>query len=133
MARRRLFTEKYKVKTVKEFQVSGLTASEFCKQRGMADTTFSLWNKRLGHLPTIQSPAKTVLRQNHKSAPGIDFIPVTLVETKPISSTPTGLVQLVGLGSVAVEIVLPSGTLIRLASNCPPSFLTSALAAMAVQ
>jgi hypothetical protein len=133
MARRKNFTEKHKVNAVREFQGSGLTAREFCKQRGMAGSTFSVWNKRLAPLIKIQSASKKLVRQRPTSTPVIDFVPVTLIETKPILVTTPGLAHLEVQGTMAVEIVLPSGGLIRLATNCPPAFLAAALAAMAVQ
>jgi hypothetical protein len=133
MARRKNFTEKHKVNAVREFQGSGLTAREFCKQRGMAGSTFSVWNKRLAPLIKVQSPPKAARRQKSKSDQGMDFVPVTLIETNSISSTPPGLAHLDFQGSMAVEMVLPSGGLIRLATNCPPSFVAAALAVMAVQ
>jgi hypothetical protein len=133
MARARIFTEKYKVGIIREFQGSSLTAKEFCKQRGIAGSTFSVWNKRLASLCKVQSASKAVLRKHQKSTPDVDFIPVTLIETKSMSSVTPGLAHIEVQGTMAMEIVLPSGGLIRLAANCPPSFLAAALAVMAVQ
>ncbi len=133
MARAKSFTEKYKVNVVREFQGCGLTAREFCKHRGLAGSTFSVWRKRLASLSKGQSPPKAVTRQNSKRDLGMDFVPVTLIETKSISSAPPSLAHLDVQGSMAVEMVLPSGGLIRLATNCPPSFVAAALAVMAVQ
>lgn len=133
MANRRHFTEDHKVRTVKEFQDSGLTARDFCDQRDLAVSTFSVWNRRLGPSSKAQLRPKTAHRKYAKRTPGVDFIPVSLIEAKPMSRTVPGLAQLDAQSSVAVEIVLPSGALIRLAANCPPSFLDSALAAMAVR
>src|ERR1700678_2792718 len=91
MARGKNFTEKHKVNAVEEFQGSGLTAREFCKQRGMAGSTFSVWNKRLAPLIQIQSASKKLVSQRPTCTPVIDFVPVTLIETKPILVTTPGL------------------------------------------
>jgi len=133
MARAKSFTEKYKVNVVREFQGCGLTAREFCKQRGLAGSTFCVWRKRLTTHSKGQSPPKAARRQKSKSDQGMDFVPVTLIETKSVSSTPPCLAHLDFQGGMAVEMVLPSGGLIRLATNCPPSFVAAALAVMAVQ
>jgi len=47
MAKTTNFTEQHRVGKVKEFLVSGLTASEFCRRQGIPDSTFSVWTKRL--------------------------------------------------------------------------------------
>jgi hypothetical protein len=133
MARTNSFTEKYKVNVVREFQGCGLTAREFCKQRGLAGSTFSVWRKRLATPSKVESPPKAATRPNSRSNPCMDFAPVTLIETKSVSSTPPSLAHLHVQGSMAVEMVLPSGGLIRLATNCPLSFVAAALAVMAVQ
>ncbi|GEM_PF-1591940 len=133
MAKRRIFSEKHKLSAVREFQVSGLTAGEFCKQRGIAGSTFSVWKRRLASSAKVESPEKKVLKKHPQGRAGVDFIPVTLIESKSISATaPVPALPKVD-GTVVMEIALPSGGLIRLATNCPPSFLAAALAAMAVQ
>jgi hypothetical protein len=103
------------------------------KRRGLAGSTFSVWNRRLASTTRVAAPPKKIPGQQPKDAAGIEFIPVTLVGPQ---STPV-LVQRPGdlnaLGAMAMEMVLPSGGVIRLATNCPASFLAAAFAAMAVQ
>jgi transposase-like protein len=136
MARTTTFTEQHRVGKVKEFLVSGLTASEFCRRHGIADSTFSVWTKRLA--PSKKTGPRTKFEKKQKQKPNsqpqikIAFAPVKLLEPRTVISG-GGRQQLNAHSALAMEIVLPSGALIRLANNCSPSFVAAALAAIAVQ
>jgi transposase-like protein len=132
MAKTSNFTEQHRVGKVREFLASGLTASEFCRQQGIPDSTFSVWTKRLAPSKKFGQHTRIEKMQKLKSQTKTAFAPVTVVEPNRIT-TGGGLRQLDVHSSLAVEIVLPSGALIRLANNCPPSFVAAALAAIVVQ
>jgi transposase-like protein len=132
MAKTTNFTEQHRVTKVKEFLVSGLTASEFCRRQGIPDSTFSVWTKRLAPSKKITPHIKIETKQKLKSQPEHAFIPVALVEPTRLA-VDGGQQGLNTHSSIAMEIVLPSGALIRLANSCPPSFVAEAIAAIGVR
>jgi transposase-like protein len=132
MAKTTNFTEQHRVGKVKEFLVSGLTASEFCRRQGIPDSTFSVWAKRLVPSKKIAPHLKIEKKQKLKLQPEHAFVPVALVEPTRVAAD-GGLQRFHTDSSLAMEIVLPSGALIRLANSCPPSFVAAAIAAIGVQ
>ncbi len=132
MAKTTNFTEQHRVGKVKEFLVSGLTASEFCRRQGIPDSTFSVWTKRLAPPKKVASQTKIGKKQKLKPQPEHAFVPVALVEPASVSAD-GGLQRLNTHSTLAMEIVLPSGALIRLANNCPSSFVSAAIEAIGGQ
>lgn len=133
MAKRKKFTEKAKVKLLKAFQASGVSAREFCEQRGVAASSFSAWRNRLAPNVEIESAGKTIVRKEAAIDKHLDFVPVTLVEAKPPASMTREIAQIEPAGAVAFEMLLPSGSIVRFALNCPPSFVAAAFTAIVVQ
>jgi len=132
MAKTTNFTEQHRVGKVKEFLLSGLTASEFCRRQGIPDSTFSVWTKRLVPSKKNAPHIKVEKKQKLKPQPAHAFVPVALVEPTKVAAN-GGMQRLHTHSSLAMEIVLPSGALIRLANSCPPSFVAAAVAATRVQ
>ena len=133
MAKGKNFSEQHRVGKVKEFLASGLTANEFCRRQGISNSTFSVWRKKLAPRKIAGHSTKINRKPAARVSAALDFVPVTILEQSPSKYCEPALQQLKGHSSLAMEMVLPSGGLIRLASNCPPSFLTAALAALAVR
>lgn len=133
MAKGKNFPEQHRVGKVKEFLASGLTANEFCRQQGISNSTFSVWRKKLAPSKIASRNTKINQRSSAKASAALDFVPVTIVEPSASKHCEPTLQQLKGHSSLAMEMILPSGGLIRLTSNCPTSFLTAALAALAVR
>jgi len=133
MAKGKNFSAQHRVGKVREFLASGLTANEFCRQQGISNSTFSVWRKKLAPRKIAGRSTKSNKKPAAKVSATLDFVPVTIVEPSASKHCEPALQQLKGHSSLAMEMVLPSGGLIRLASNCPTSFLTAALAALAVR
>jgi transposase-like protein len=133
MAKRKKFTEKAKVKLLKAFQTSRLTAREFCKQQGVAASSFSFWRKGLTPKLKIEPTEKVIARKQTTVGQHLDFISVALIEAKPTGSVTKETALIEPAGAAAFEMLLPSGSMIRFGVNCPPSFVTAAFAAIAVQ
>jgi hypothetical protein len=76
------------------FDAAGLTTAQFCAAEGVSVASFYLWKRRL--VPTASASAPTTA-----SAPesGPRLLPIRLPEQTP-----------------AVEVVLPSGALLRIAA-----------------
>jgi transposase-like protein len=133
MTKRIIFPEQHRISKVKEFLASDLTASEFCRRQGIPNSTFSVWRKRLKPKKITGRSTKVNLNQSALAAAALGFVPVTIIEASTSKHCEPDLQRLQGHSLVAMEMVLLSGGLIRIATNCPPSFLTAALAALAVQ
>ena len=132
MTKRKKFTEKTKVKLLKAFQTSRLTAREFCQQQGIAASSFSFWRKRLTPELKIEPTEKVIARKERTVGQHLDFVSVALIESKPTGSVTKETAHIEPSGGAAFEVLLPSGSMIRFAVNCPPSFVTAAFAAIGV-
>jgi len=128
MANRKKLTEKSKVKLLKAFQASGLTAREFCNQQGIAASSFSVWRKKLAPKPI----EKVVVRKEPTISQHLNFVPVNLIEAASAASCPLEASHLEPVGTAAIEMLLPSGSSVRFSASCPPSFIAAAFAAIAV-
>jgi len=133
MAKKRKFTEKAKVQLLKDFQVSTVSASAFCKTRGLSESTFSFWRKSLTSELKVPSTQKILDRKEMSADHHVDFIPVALLEAQPKTSPNKPTTHIGPSDSAAFEMLLPSGSMIRFAVNCPPSFVTAAFAAIGVR
>jgi transposase len=90
---------------LQRFRQSGLSVADFCAQEHVSPASFYAWRRRLQH-----GPAPT-----HTDAPR--FVPVRLV------ATPTG---------APLELVLPSGCILRLAPDCDLAWLRQLLPLLGV-
>ena len=133
MVKSKNFSAQHRIGKVKEFLASGLTANEFCRQHGISNSTFSVWRRKLAPRKIAARNTKVNQKPSVKASAALDFVPVTIVEPSTSKHCEPPLQQVKDHCSLAMEMVLPSGGLIRLTSNCPPSFLTAALAALAVR
>lgn len=124
MVARTGFSEKEKRAAIRAHQRSGLTANKFCRERGIAPSSFCTWRQNLTIPGDTDRPVKNTRKKQDPNV-GVEFLPVTLLETKSLPLLTPGMTR---PGSVVMEIVLPSGCLIRLATDCPSSFLDAALA-----
>jgi transposase len=90
---------------LERFRRSGLTVSAFCDREGISVASFYLWRRRLQH--DLPAPAADAPR----------LVPVRLV-TAPASTS--------------VELVLPSGCILRLPSDCDLDWLRQLLPLLGV-
>jgi hypothetical protein len=87
------------------FRTSGLTVAHFCEREGISSASFYAWRRRLRHDPTPPTA----------EAPRL--IPVRLV------TPPAG---------APVELVLPSGCVLRLSPDCDLAWLRQLLHVLGV-
>lgn len=88
---------------LKRFAQAGLSVSDFCDQEEISTASFYSWKRRLGSLPLPAEPAVT------------DFVPVRLVPAAP-----------------ALELLLPSGGVLRIGPDCDTALLGQVLALLGV-
>jgi hypothetical protein len=91
MKRRPPSTVAERAKTLEEFQQSGMSVSEFARQKGLSRSLLSVWLMRGGQ------PTPVLAR----GAEGLSWQEATVQE-------------FLGSGGWAAEVVLPGGVLIRL-------------------
>jgi transposase len=88
------------------FPASGLTPAQFCAQQGVSLPSFYAWRRRLAAQAAATEPGSD-------DAPGPRLLPVRLPPT-----------------NAAVELVLPSGAVLRLAPGCDLAFVRALLQAL---
>jgi transposase-like protein len=93
MKRRPTSTAEERAKTIEEFRQSGLSVTEFARQKGISRTLLSVWLMRCGQpLPVLtRTAAPESLRWQEATLP-----------------------ELLGSSDWAAEVVLPGGITVRL-------------------
>ena len=89
---------------LQRFARSGLTAAQFCANEGLSLPSFYSWKRRL---------ATAASRDTADNAPGPRLLPVRLTAS-----------------STAVELVLPTGAVVRLLPGCDLAFVRSLVHAL---
>ena len=102
-------TESYWRAHLERHSLSGLTVREYCRREGFSQASFYNWRKRL------QSAAAPPAI----SASPAPFIELTDLLTRPSSHSPWQM-----------EVALPNGVTLRLASGFEPAALKQALEAL---
>jgi hypothetical protein len=82
----------------REFERSTESAAAFCRRVGVSAATFYLWRRRIAELAVQpkgqKSPGRNPSKRRHSSVPPLSFLPV----------------EVTGLSSSAIEVVLTDGT-----------------------
>jgi hypothetical protein len=104
-ARSRAAIRQLWIERLDRFAVSGQTTAQFCASEGISVASFYLWKRRLAGTETNGSPQDS----------GPRLLPVRLHEQP-----------------AAIEVVLPGGTLIRLAAGADETALRTLLALLGV-
>lgn len=124
-----------------EFQTSGLSIAAFCRANKTVPSQFYDWKKRLSERDAEAAPAPAPKKHNRKAARAkaiaaklrtsdpraVEFAEVRIREQhapEPVAQ-PVALQQKTDL--FVLEVVLPSGTQLRCAKNCPADFLEAVL------
>jgi transposase len=108
--------EKFWRRTMRDQQRSGLSVRDFCQRQGLKDWTFRWWRQELARRDRVPSMAPASERA--EAAPV--FLPVQLVELQAVSPSP----------APPIEIVLPTGLIVRAASGFDPRTLGHVLAVL---
>jgi transposase len=89
------------------FEQSGLSASAFCAEHGLSLPSFYAWRRRLRCSGSASTPVAADLADEPR------FIPIKLLP----ASTP-------------IELVLPTGTVVRVPPDCDLAFVRSLVASL---
>ena len=108
--------EKFWRRTIRDQQRSGLSVRDFCQRQGLKDWTFRWWRQELARRDQVPSMATEV--EQAEAAPA--FLPVRVVELEAVSPRPVP----------PIEIVLPTGMVVRAPSGFDPRTLGDVLAVL---
>jgi hypothetical protein len=106
--RARAFTRELWAERLARFPSSGLTVAQFCAIEAVSLPSFYAWRRRLAAEGAAEATPQ---------APGDDLGPRLL----PVRLQPA---------AAAVELVLPSGAVLRLSLGCDPAWVRSLVAAL---
>jgi transposase len=95
-------------KRLHHFEQSGQSASTFCSEQGLSLPSFYAWRRRLRCSDSASTPVGVA-----DTADGPQFVPIRLLPT----STP-------------IELVLPTGTVLRVPPGCDLAFVRSLVASL---
>jgi len=108
--------EKFWRRTIRDQHLSGLSVRDFCHRQGLKDWTFRWWRQELARRDQVPSMAPA--RGPTEAAP--IFLPVQVVDLQAVSPPPTP----------PIEIVLPTGLIVRASSGFDPRTLGHVLAVL---
>jgi transposase len=90
---------------LRRFDHSDQSAADFCSEQGLSLPSFYAWRRRLRGSGPPDAPAA--------NADGPRFLPITLLPA-----------------AAAIELVLPTGTVLRVTPGCDLAFLRSLVASL---
>src|SRR3954462_5481931 len=102
--------ERFWRRTIRQQEKSGLTVPDFCRREGLKDWTFRWWRQELARRDRQPS---TAVRRDQECGPteaAPVFLPVRLVDLEAASFRP----------APPIEIVLPTGPIVRVTSGFDP-------------
>jgi len=114
------FKERYWRKALADWQASGLSAKRFCDENDVHYTGFMNWRKKLA-----QRDAEMV--REVESSDTVGFAPVRVVGNESSSEN-----SMVAKHATALEVVLPNGIVLRLASACPMKLVSDVVSLLGV-
>ena len=126
-------------RTFTDWDKTGLSGAKFCRQRGIIYSQFKDWQKKIRRLDAEIAQMSRILptRQRrivgaaepltaHSSARALEFAEVQVADPsgkqQPLTAVDRAAKQL--------EIVLATGTTIRLTAGCPVDWLSSLIASL---
>jgi hypothetical protein len=118
--RRDPIREKFWRRTIRQQQRSGLTVRAFCLREGLKDGAFRWWRQALVRRDREASLTPPDDRDGEPTEATPGFLPVRLVELEAVSTRP----------APPIEIVLPTGTTVRVHPGFNPSALGKILAVL---
>src|ERR1700733_5020980 len=108
--------EKFWRRTIRDQHLSGLSVRDFCRRQGLKDWTFRWWRQELARRDQVPSMAPA--GEPTEAAP--IFLPVQVVDLQAVSPPPIP----------PIEIVLPTGLIVRAPSGFDPRTLGHVLAVL---
>jgi transposase len=108
--------EKFWRRTVRDQQRSGLSVRDFCLRQGLKDWTFRWWRHELAR----RDQASSVTTSGERTEAVPVFLPVRVVDLEAVSPPQ----------APPIEIVLPTGLIVRAPSGFDPRTLGHVLAVL---
>ena len=108
--------EKFWRRTIRDQQRSGLSVRDFCQRQGLKDWTFRWWRQELARRDQV--PSMATAGERAEAAPA--FLPVRVVDLEAVSPRPVP----------PIEILLPTGMVVRAPSGFDPRTLGDVLAVL---
>ena len=108
--------EKFWRRTIRDQQRSGLSVRDFYHRQGLKDWTFRWWRLELARRDQV--PSMAAAGEQAEAAPV--FLPVQIVDLEAVSPPPPP----------PIEIVLPTGLIVRAPSGFDPRTLGHVLAVL---
>jgi hypothetical protein len=112
--------EKFRRRTIRRQQRSGLTVRDFCLQEGLKDWTFRWWRQELGRRDRQPLAAFRSEQEGEPTEAPLAFLPVRVVDLEAVSPRP----------APPIEIVLPTGLIVRAPFGFDPRTLGDVLAVL---
>jgi transposase len=112
--------EKFWRRTIRDQERSGLSVRDFCGREGLKDWTFRWWRVELGRRDRQPSAAFKGERQGEPTEAATAFLPVRVVDLEVVSPRP----------APPIEILLPTGMIVRVPSGFDPPTLGRVLAVL---
>ena len=109
--------ERFWRRTIRQQEKSGLGVRDFCRREGLKDWTFRWWRQELARRDQQPTSAQADEPQSHPTEAVSAFLPVQVVDLGSVAP------QLLAL----IEIVLPSGTTVRVPDGFDPQTLQAVL------
>jgi len=114
---RDLLREKFWRRTIRQQQHSGLPVRAFCLREGLKEGAFRWWRQALARRDRERSATPAGDRDGEPTEAVPAFLPVRLVDLEAASPLP----------SPPIEIVLPTGSTVRVLSGFNPRTLGQVL------
>jgi transposase-like protein len=112
--------EKFWRRAIRQQQRSGLTVRAFCLREGIKDGAFRWWRQALARRDGEVAATTQADRDGEPTEAVPAFLPVRLVDLEAVSSRPTP----------PIEVVLPTGPIVRVPSGFDPRTLGQVLAVL---
>jgi transposase len=112
--------EKLWRRTIRDQQRSGLTVRDFCLREGLKDWTFRWWRQELARRDRQTSAALRGDQAGEPTESAPTFLPVRVADLEAISPRQPS----------PIEILLPTGSIVRVPSGFDTSSLAQVLAVL---
>jgi transposase len=108
--------EKFWRRTIRDQQRSGLSVRDFCGRQGLKDWTFRWWRQELAR----RDQGTSITTESVQTPTAQVFLPVRVVDQEAVSPPP----------APPIEIVLPTGLIVRAPYGFDPRTLGHVLAVL---
>ena len=112
--------EKFWRRTIRQQQRSGLTVRAFCFREGLKEGAFRWWRQALARRDREMAATTQADRDGQPIEAAPTFLPVRLLDPEAILARP----------SPPIEVVLPTGPIVRVPSGVDPRTLGQVLAVL---